>query len=445
MTVSELNAGIRTTLESRFSDLWVEGEISGFLAHSSGHWYFTLTDGVNSIKAACYKSQNYRIRFRPSDGLHVRCRARISIYEKRSEYQLVVDSLEPVGEGALTIAFEQIKARLAAEGLFDQAAKRPIPLFPRRVGIVTSPDGAAVHDIMTVLDRRARSVSVVLVPTAVQGEFAAVQIAAAIRTANDFCGQCLEHERIDVLIVGRGGGSADDLWAFNEERVARAIRASGIPVISAVGHEIDFTIADLAADLRAATPSAAAEIVAASEAELKQAVDRLSGDLEQKMRIRLLTERSRVRDLSLSPVFAEFPGRVRELRYEVDQLAARVEQQAKEHLTRGVSGLSELSARLSPQRFAARLSDDGSRIRLLSQRARAASLSILSRDRNRLETLMGKLDTLSPLSVLKRGYSIAQKRSGEILRNSHQTSVGDFIEVRLGEGSIDAEVRSVRD
>ncbi|MFL6468594.1 MAG: exodeoxyribonuclease VII large subunit, partial [Pyrinomonadaceae bacterium] len=290
-TVSELNSEIRTVLESRFASVWVEGEISGFMAASSGHWYFKLTDGDSFLKAVCFKGQNYRIRFKPSDGLQVRVRGRITTYDARGEYQLVVESLEPVGEGALLVAFEQIKARLAAEGIFDEALKRKLPAFPRRIGIITSPTGAAIKDILTVLKRRARSINVVLIPTLVQGENAGEQIARAIALVNEFCGGCLEGERIDVLIVGRGGGSSEDLWAFNQENVARAMRASLIPVISAVGHEIDFTIADFAADLRAATPSAAAEIVAQAEAEILERIDRRFGRMNDLMNVQMLNAR----------------------------------------------------------------------------------------------------------------------------------------------------------
>src|SRR5687768_10686783 len=267
-TVSELNAKVRVEVERRFQNVWVEGEIINFTAARSGHWYFTLHDSASKLKAACYRGTNYRIRFQPFDGLQVRVRGRLSVYEPSGEYQLMVDSLEPVGEGARRVAFEQIKAKLAGEGFFDIALKRPLPPFPRRIGVVTSPNGAAFFDILHVLSRRARSVSVLLIPTRVQGEGAGFEIARAVALANEYNLMTDAGSRIDTLIVGRGGGSADDLWVFNEEMVARAIRASAIPVISAVGHEIDHTIADLASDLRAATPSAAAEIVAACEEDI---------------------------------------------------------------------------------------------------------------------------------------------------------------------------------
>ncbi len=279
MTVSELNAEVRSAIERQFASVWVEGEIVNFTAARSGHWYFTLHDGSSQLRAAVWKTTNFRIRFQPFDGLQVRVRGRLSIYEPRGEYQMIVESLEPVGEGALAVAYEQIKAKLEKEGLFDDSLKRALPSFPKRIGIVTSPTGAAYFDILHVLSRRARSISIVLIPTLVQGEMAGEQISEAIRFANRYNDSAALIDKIDVLIVGRGGGSAEDLWAFNEEIVARHIRGSAIPVISAVGHEVDFTIADLVADLRAATPSAAAEIVARAEQEIVEHLSRRTNDL----------------------------------------------------------------------------------------------------------------------------------------------------------------------
>src|SRR5687767_12010766 len=365
LSVSELNSEIKAALELQFAAVWVEGEITNFHDAASGHWYFSLTDGGSLLKAACFKGQNYRIRFKPSDGLQVRCRGRITTYEKRGEYQLMVDSLEPVGEGALTVAFEQIKQRLAAEGLFDEEIKRPIPAYPRRVGIVTSPTGAAVHDILTVLDRRARSVDVVIIPTLVQGEKAAEQIAAAIRLANEHCDGCLEDAKIDVLIVGRGGGSSEDLWAFNEELVARAIRASKIPVISAVGHEIDFTIADMAADLRAPTPSAAAEIVARSEAEVLAGVERLSSDLAKSIEYLLLAAHAELQSLEMSPVFTEFPAKLREAGHYVDGLLADAGSALRSKLNAASDELHGDTCRLSPLQLSVRVSEHSERLSLL--------------------------------------------------------------------------------
>ena len=443
LSVSELSSRIKTALETRFSNVSVEGEISGFRIAASGHWYFSLTDGESVIKAACYRGTNYRIRFRPSDGLFVRCRGRITAYEKRGEYQLLVDSLEPVGEGALAIAFEQIKARLLAEGLFDDALKRPIPPFPRRIGIVTSPTGAAVQDILTVLDRRARSINVVVIPTLVQGEAAGQQIADAIQLANEYCDRCLAEARIDVLIVGRGGGSSEDLWAFNEERVARAIRGSGIPVISAVGHEIDFTIADMAADLRAPTPSAAAEMVAQSELELLRRVGQLSGDLKRGMEYIMLAAHADLQSLEMASVFSEFPARVREMRYEIDDRIADVAAATRALVRRRENGLDALTRRLLPAELSARASRISKRLSLLEYRSHCAAAELTTRREGELKVKMARLDALSPLGVLTRGYSIAQKTSGEIVRDAHQMEMGEKLNIRLARGKIETVVTDV--
>ena len=309
LSVTELTFQVRSALEARFASVWVEGEISNFKAAASGHWYFTIKDEGAQLHAKCFRGVNGRIRFRPSDGLQVRVRGRLSVYEPRGEYELIVEALDPVGAGALRVAFEQMRDRLAAEGLFDEELKQPLPLFPRRVGVVTSPTGAAIRDILTVLARRTRTVHVLFAPTRVQGEGASAEIAQAIRLLNDFNERALAEGRadecIDVIIVGRGGGSAEDLWAFNEEGLARAIRASLIPVISAVGHETDVTIADFAADLRAPTPSAAAELVAAREDELAAYVLALTRDLVRSARSTVVDARLRVQEAAMSPAFDE--------------------------------------------------------------------------------------------------------------------------------------------
>ncbi|MCC6328072.1 MAG: exodeoxyribonuclease VII large subunit [Acidobacteria bacterium] len=440
MTVSELNSDIRIALERRFSNVWVEGEVVNFLEAASGHWYFSLADGNSFIKATCFKNQNYRIRFMPFDGLQVQCRGRITTYEKRGEYQLSVDSLEPIGEGALAVAFEQIKAKLLREGLFNDDLKRPLPHFPRRVGVVTSPDGAALHDILQVLDRRARSVDIVLIPTQVQGETAGRQIADAIRLVNRFCDSCLEHERIDVLIVGRGGGSAEDLWAFNEEQVARAIRASNIPIISAVGHEVDITIADMVADLRAPTPSAAAEIVAQSEREVMGRIGQFSRDLVRQMEYKMIGARSDLQSLEMAAVFAEFPGRLREKRHCVEQLATGSQIAVSARLAKRNEVFGAVTGRLSPARLAAAAAKSSKRLSLLNLRAESAAVGITGGRSANLASAMARLNALSPLGVLTRGYSITQKTSGEIVRDPHQTSVGEQLRITLAGGKIEAEV-----
>lgn len=442
VTVSELNSEIKAVLERSFAQVWVEGEITNFHAAASGHWYFSLTDGDSLIKAACFKGQNFRIRFKPSDGFLVRVRGRLAVYEPRGEMQIVVESLEPVGEGALAVAFEQIKMKLAREGLFDESLKRPLPPFPRKVGIVTSRTGAALHDILTVLKRRARSVNVVVIPTLVQGEFAAEQIATGISTANLFNSSTSENERIDVLIVGRGGGSAEDLWAFNEEAVARAIRGSAIPVISAVGHEVDFTIADLAADLRAPTPSAAAEIVARAENEVLQLLEHRSVQLRRSIGSALLSARADVQSLAMAPIFVEFPARLRELRYRADELLMRSEDVLGKTLRQRLDSLRNITGRLSPVALGAKLGENKRRLGLLEQRAATAAAESPKRGAGRLEKAMAQLDALSPLRVLHRGYSITQRPDGRIIRDAAETHIGDPIRVKLEKGNLEATITS---
>src|SRR5438067_2834462 len=315
ISVSELTTQIRAALENRFMGVWVEGEVSNFRAHNSGHWYFTLKDEFAQVRAACYRSSNQRIRFRPEDGMQVRARGRLSVYEPKGEYQLIADSLEPVGAGALQLAFEQTKARLQAEGLFAPELKRAIPMFPKRVGVVTSPNGAAIRDIVHVISRRTRSVHILIAAARVQGDGASDEIVRAIRFLNEHHQRALRQGSsdggIDVMIVGRGGGSIEDLWAFNEEAVARAIRSSAIPIISAVGHETDFTIADFVADLRAPTPSAAAELVAAHEEQLCAQLESLAASLARSLRLRVTAERSRIQQLAYSRGFDEVRAQLR--------------------------------------------------------------------------------------------------------------------------------------
>lgn len=443
VSVSELNADIKGTLEGKFSNIWVEGEITGFHGAASGHWYFSLMDGSSVIKAACFKGQNFRIRFKPSDGLQVRVRGRVTTYEARGEYQIIVESLEPVGEGAMALAFEQIKAKLAAEGIFDQSLKRPLPSFPRRIGIVTSPTGAAIHDILTVLERRAGSISVVIIPTLVQGDKAAEQIAEAISIANDFNDEAPEDKKIDVLIVGRGGGSAEDLWAFNEERVARAIRNSKIPTISAVGHEVDISIADLAADVRAATPSAAAEIVARAEAEIIAGLDQASAQLFRSMQLLMFEAKSQLQSLSMSPVFAEFPAYVRDLRYRVDVAEATAANAVKDTTRSRFEDLRAVAERLSPVGLSNKVGDNKERLGVLDQQIFSAGKDIVNDRTVKLERSMARLDSMSPLRVLDRGYSLTQTEDGKLLQDSSTVSPGENIKVRLAKGSLLAEVKEI--
>ncbi|MGI8556590.1 MAG: exodeoxyribonuclease VII large subunit, partial [Pyrinomonadaceae bacterium] len=384
-----------------------------------------------------------RIRFEPFDGLQVRVRGKLSVYQPKGEYQILVESLEPVGEGALKVAFEQIKAKLQREGLFDEKLKRELPVLPKRVGVVTSPNGAAFHDILNVLARRTNTVSITLIPTLVQGEFAGEQIEAAIKSANKFNETAKAFEKIDVLIVGRGGGSSEDLWAFNEERVARAIRASQIPVISAVGHEIDFTIADSAADRRAPTPSAAAEIVAESEAAIAAFIAQRTQDLFQLINYKWLHLRSAFRELALSPVFVEFPQKIKDWRYETEDLQTRFEEACERKIKNDLQRLEKLANRLSPLRLAAKLNENQIRLALLGQRGNSAAQKILDAKDERIKIMMASLDALSPLAVLRRGFAIAENSQGEILRNAENIKVGDEVKILLGSGKLKAGVLAV--
>jgi exodeoxyribonuclease VII large subunit len=438
LTVSELNEQVKSTLERGFSSVWVEAEIVNFVAAHSGHWYFTLHDGDSQLKAACYIRNNQRIRFQPFDGLQVRVRGKLSVYQPKGEYQILVESLQPVGEGALKVAFEQIKAKLAREGLFDEELKRALPLLPKRVGVVTSPNGAAFHDILNVLSRRTRTVNITLIPTRVQGETAGEEIEAAIKLANEFNRN--SDEKIDVLIVGRGGGSSEDLWAFNEERVARAIRASLIPIISAVGHEIDFTIADFVADRRAPTPSAAAEIVAESEDGIANFLAQKTQDLFQLIGYKILQARADWQELALSSVFTEFPTRVKDWRYEVDDFNAQLSDALTEKLKIKRQILESLANRLSPLKLASKLNEKKTLLALLQQKQISAIKDVVNASDEKLKISMASLDALSPLSVLKRGFSIVENESGDILRDAARVNVNDKLKIRLASGKLEAEV-----
>ncbi|MCM2265754.1 MAG: exodeoxyribonuclease VII large subunit [Desulfuromonadales bacterium] len=390
LTVSRLVELIREVVESNFFAVTVEGEVSNFAAPSSGHWYFTLKDGQAQLRAVMFRSRNRLAVNPPADGLNMVCSGTVSVYAARGEVQLIVDSLAPSGIGSLQAAFEALKARLAAEGLFAEARKRPLPVFPRTVGIVTSMTGAAIHDMLNVLRRRAPGLRVVLRPAKVQGDGAAGEIAAAIADLN-------RHGEADVLIVGRGGGSLEDLWAFNEEVVARAIAASTIPVISAVGHEVDVTIADFTADLRAPTPSAAAELVAKSRLELESHVDHL----------------------------------IMRLQSRITQGLALLE----ERLT-GLENRLQLAARCWPAR--------SEQIRQLEHRLELAMTGLLRQQGDRLARAVGQLDALSPLGQLARGYVIASRdaEGRKVVRLADLTE-GDHLWLRFSQGLARTRVEEV--
>ena len=433
-SVSELNARLRGVLEAQFRDLWVEGEVSNFRPAQSGHLYFTLKDEFAQVRCVCFRSQARLLKFQPEDGLHVTVRGSLSVYEQRGDYQLYVEHLEPVGLGALQLAFEQLKKKLEAEGLFDAERKRPLPVLPRRIGIITSPAGAAVRDILRILGQRFPNAAVLVYPARVQGDGAAADIVKGIGFLN-------RSRLVDVLILARGGGSLEDLWAFNEEDVARAIAASEIPVVSGVGHESDFTIADFVADVRASTPSNAAEIVVRTRQEFDRHIAQLEQQLAQRVRYQLLMWRRHVQDLAAHPGFRRLEDVVRQRRLRADELSARLGELLRARL--------ELAQR--------RLTVAGTRVRSFDLRARIATLSArlgqrsgelsermrtrLARERQRLEKVMLQLDERSPLRVLERGYAIAYDATGNVLRDAAQVETGAEINVQLARGRLIADVK----
>lgn len=449
LTVSELTESVRKAIEARFASVWVEGEISNFKAHSSGHWYFTIKDEAAQLRAKCFRSANSRIRFRPKDGLHVRARGRLTVYEARGEYELIVETLDPVGAGALQVAFEQLRDRLQAEGLFAQELKRPLPVFPGRVGVVTSPTGAAIRDILNVISRRTRTVHVLFSPARVQGEGAGRDIARAIKLINEHHERAQKEGRnkdlVDVLIVGRGGGSTEDLWAFNEEEVARAIRASTIPVISAVGHETDFTIADFVADRRAPTPSAAAELVAAREDQLCSALAQTGQNLGRLMRYKIVNARTRVQQQALSQAFGEVRGRLREAAAATNSASHRLQILIGQTLRSAHLRADALNGSLAPGQLRARLTAARIRFDSAYTGCNIAIQQQIEGAGKRLGLAAASLDALSPLAVLQRGYAIAQTEDGMLLRDAKLVAVGDSIKVRLAKGRLSTRVESLEE
>jgi exodeoxyribonuclease VII large subunit len=397
------------------------------------------------MRCACYRSSNQRIRFRPEDGLQMRARGRLSVYEQKGEYQLIVDALEPVGAGALQLAFEQTKARLQAEGLFAESLKRAIPMLPRRVGVITSPTGAAIRDILHVIARRTRTVHVLFAATRVQGDGAAQEIVRAIKSLNDFHARAGADEGIDVIIVGRGGGSIEDLWAFNEEVVARAIRASAIPVISAVGHETDFTIADFVADMRAPTPSAAAEIVAAHEAQLCSLLASLTRNLARSIGYRIAGSRAEVQELALSPAFDAVATRLHE--------AIAATGDAEHRLQTAITSLFQSAQRrvgaathsLSPAQLRSAVLTARTRLASINKARDAAVATRLETARQQLAMAAAALDAMSPLRVLERGYAIVHDSEGHIVREANAVTTDDALRLRLWKGVVNCRVEGTEE
>ena len=439
LTVTELTVRVRDLLETEFPEVWVEGELSNCRAWNTGHLYFTLKDAATQIKAAIFRSAVRYLKFKPVDGLRVVARGRISVYEPKGEYQLVCEHMEPQGLGALQLAFDQLKKRLQDEGLFEAGRKRALPALPRKIGIVTSLDGAAIRDIINVLRRRYANAHLVIRPSRVQGEGAAEEVARAVRAIARVPG-------VDVVIVGRGGGSIEDLWAFNEEIVARAIAASPVPVISAVGHESDVTIADFVADLRAPTPSAAAELVVSAKDEIVSRIERLQGRLDATVRSRFQRLRGRVHAVGGRPSFAGFPGRVAMRGRHASDLthaAARLIRADIATRTRQLQLLERQLHTFDPGRrlgaiHARLVSTDAQLRRAIVQRQHLADAQLRNAAR--------RLETLSPLAVLGRGYAVCWTADRtRVLRAASDVQPGDSVRVTLSRGEIEAKVSSTND
>lgn len=434
LSVTEVTEKVKDTLESEFFALHVQGEVSNYKRHQSGHWYFTLKDSSSQLRAVFYRQWNRLMRFEPENGLEVRLRGRLSVYEPRGEYQIIVEVMEPLGVGALQLAFEQQVRRLAAEGLFDESRKRELPLLPRRVGIVTSPVGAALRDMLQILERRNRGIDVMIAPVRVQGTGAAREIADAIRLLNKQAKKS-GHE-MDVIIVGRGGGSIEDLWAFNEEQVARAIYESEIPVVSAVGHETDYTIADFVADHRAPTPSAAAEIVATELNDLDLRIEQLQNSLTRVMNYYLLLRRSELRDLIESQGFVETARVVSSLSAKCCELEKRAADAVEKHLRNSGTRLQNAKRRLEATDYRALLAIKSARLDALGQRINRAIQKRLEFQQHNLAVAASKLDMLSPLSVLGRGYVLVKDESGNLVSQAAAVKSGQRLTLRFEDGEV---------
>jgi exodeoxyribonuclease VII large subunit len=485
-TVAELSFAVKDLLETSFPDVWVTGEVSNFRAAASGHYYFTLKDTSAQLRAVCFRNQARYLKFKPQDGLSVIARGRLSVYEARGEYQLYVEYLEPAGVGALQLAFEQLKKQLASEGLFEAARKKPLPVLPHAIGVVTSPTGAALRDILRVIKRRFPNMNVFLYPATVQGSSAAAEIVEGIEYFN-------QHPLVDVMIVGRGGGSLEDLWPFNEEILARAMVASKIPIISAVGHETDFTISDFVADLRAPTPSAAAEVVVHRKEDFLAEVHNRVRHMSQNIRLRLSEARGELTELSMHRTFQHLPLRVQERSQRIDESLAAMDRSLRARIDKARQRLLEITAQLlrfEPRRLLEirwvqiqqRKSQLGSiesemsmlveerlhtsreawmhtssgvkrfdllgtlRLRLAAVHEHEIGLAdriarILTERRHQVEHYQSLLDERSPLTILNRGYSITRDAENKIVRDAAQVEVGDDLSIRLARGELGATVR----
>lgn len=435
-TVSELNQDARTLLERAFPRIWVEGEISNFTAHGSGHWYFSLKDNKAQVSAAMFKMANRRLDFQPRAGDSVVVRGKISLYEPRGNYQLIIDHMEPAGAGALQRQFEELKAKLQQEGLFAEARKQALPEFPRCIGVITSPTGAAIRDILSVLRRRCPMIPVIVFPCLVQGAQAAPDIARAISRA-DQSGLC------DVLIVARGGGSLEDLWAFNDESVARSIARCLTPVVSGVGHEVDFTICDFVADRRAPTPSVAAEMISPDSGKMSQRLGQLQQSLHRQMKYVITHKQDQLRQRAAR---LQHPAhRLQQQNQRVDELSDRLRAGQERLLHRLQQQLGLYQAGLLRFHPRQQLQQHQAELVHLSYRLKQAQTTLIKQAHNRLQLAAGQLQSVSPLATLARGYAIAKTADGDILYSASQVRKGEHISAQLKQGQIKCIVEQVDD
>ena len=432
-SVSQLNQSVRLMLENQLGAVWLTGEISNFSQPVSGHWYLSLKDENAQVRCAMFRMKNLRVSFRPTNGMQVLVRANVSLYEPRGDYQLIIESMHLAGEGLLMQQFEALKLKLAAEGLFAQHLKKNLPHFSKAVGIITSKTGAALQDILHILQRRDPSLKIIIYPTAVQGKDAATDIAQMIELAN-------QRQEVDVLIVGRGGGSLEDLWCFNEEMVARAIFHSHLPVISAVGHETDVTIADFVADVRAPTPSAAAELVSRNQTELLQQLQYRRQRLEIALDRLFAEKQQKLRHLSLRLHNQHPQAQLRIQQQLITQLSHRLQQSLRHRWQKTAENLTALSMRLYKNPLPLRLQQYEQQLAQLKVRLNSHMNLTLSLQQKQLAHLCGKLDSLSPLKVLARGYSITQNQQNFTIRSMKEVNVGEQIKTRLPDGDIISQV-----
>ena len=436
-TVSRLNQTVRMLLEQQMGQVWISGEISNFTQPASGHWYFTLKDDGAQVRCAMFRNSNRRVTFRPQHGQQVLVRANITLYEPRGDYQIIVESMQPAGVGLLQQQFEQLKQKLSQEGLFDAQHKQPLPSPAHQIGVITSKTGAALHDILHVLQRRDPSLPVVIYPTAVQGDDAPAQIVRAIQLAN-------QRAECDVLIVGRGGGSLEDLWSFNDERVARAIFASRIPIVSAVGHETDVTIADFIADLRAPTPSAAAEVVSRNQQELLRQIQGQQQRLEMAMDYFFANLQQQFTRLHHRLQQQHPQLRLARQQTTLDRLRQRLNHAVENRLRLATQQQQRVTQRLNQQQPQGRIHRAQTRIQQLEYRLSQLITARLGSTRQRFGTAIAQLEAVSPLATLARGYSVTTATDGKVLKKTKQVKAGDLLTTRVEDGLIESQVTGIQ-